>query len=614
MKSTRTWLFRGIMLTIPLLFFILLELILRLSGYGVSLPLFISTPDSANYILPRPDIVKRYFPQNTQVPSVSMEANLFLKKKPENGLRLFVQGGSTAAGFPYGLGASPAGMLDLRLKQTFPNKTVEVVNTAMSAVNSYTLLDFADEIIEQQPDGILIYAGHNEFLGILGVGSTYTAANSYTANLIFLKLKELRIFQLLQNFYNSIASSSPNSQPIQPKTQKRTLMAQVAKHKNIPINSETYQQGLTQFSNNLELLLGRYKEAGIPVFISTLASNLKDQKPFASHPLSPEDKQFIQQLKQKITLPKTTFHAELKHLLNQAKKQGNAILHYEIAKLFEQNKNYGAAKHHFQQAREHDLLRFRAPQAMNQIIKNIAIKYGATLVDYEARLAKSSSNQLIGNNFMLEHLHPNLQGYFILADSFYQSLKNSRLLPGSTHWIDANKAWKERPILPAEEYAGYAKIIQLKSDYPFREKPQKVILPPPADWQQSLGMDYFIKKINWITMMNQSFKGYLEKRNIPMVLKSSRIIADAMPQNPEANFRVGRQLLQNQNPLQAIIYFRRAVLEKPDNEVYVLTLSRTLLATSQQQEALKQLNVFLKAHPENTNALALKKKLSTTQQ
>ncbi|CAM5180859.1 hypothetical protein [Alishewanella longhuensis] len=56
-----------------------------------------------------------------------------------------VQGGSTAAGYPYGMGAALAGMLEQRLRRTFPEQPIEVVNTALSAVNSYTLLDFADE-------------------------------------------------------------------------------------------------------------------------------------------------------------------------------------------------------------------------------------------------------------------------------------------------------------------------------------------------------------------------------------------------------------------------------------------------------------------------------------
>ena len=42
----------------------------------------------------------------------------------------------------------------------------------MAAVTSYVLLDFADEIIAQQPDAVVIYTGHNEYLGIGGVGSS----------------------------------------------------------------------------------------------------------------------------------------------------------------------------------------------------------------------------------------------------------------------------------------------------------------------------------------------------------------------------------------------------------------------------------------------------------
>ena len=86
-------------------------------------------------------------------------------------LRIIVQGGSTAAGWPYGFGASLAGMLQQRLQATLPRRNIEVITTAMTAVNSYTLMDFAEEIIAQQPDAVLIYAGHNEYLGVLGVGS-----------------------------------------------------------------------------------------------------------------------------------------------------------------------------------------------------------------------------------------------------------------------------------------------------------------------------------------------------------------------------------------------------------------------------------------------------------
>jgi len=65
-------------------------------------------------------------------------------------------------------------ILNQRLSDAFPEKQIEIVNTATAAINSYALLDFMDEILEKQPDAILIYAGHNEFYGALGVASTET--------------------------------------------------------------------------------------------------------------------------------------------------------------------------------------------------------------------------------------------------------------------------------------------------------------------------------------------------------------------------------------------------------------------------------------------------------
>ena len=86
-------------------------------------------------------------------------------------------------------------MLEQRLLQTFPGRNIEVINTAMAAVNSYTLFDFVDEIIEQKPDLILIYAGHNEYYGSLGVGSAESLGRFRPVINLYLRLQHLRIVQ-----------------------------------------------------------------------------------------------------------------------------------------------------------------------------------------------------------------------------------------------------------------------------------------------------------------------------------------------------------------------------------------------------------------------------------
>ena len=575
MRSNKVWLFRFIMISIPVLFFVLAEWSLRLVGYGTSYPLFIQTPDSEHYILARPDIIKRYFGKQNAIPSVTMEASLFLKDKPDDGLRLFVQGGSTAAGFPYGIGASPAGMLDQRLKQTFPNRHVEVINTAMSAVNTYTLLDFVAEIIAEDPDAVLIYTGHNEYLGIMGVGSNFSAANSHAANLIFLKIRDLRLFQLMQNIYSSLRSQdlSPSS-PTSGEQTSRTFMSKVAREKNIAKESELFEAGVEQFNANLDLILSKYSEAGIPVYLSTIASNLKDQQTFASAPITNQSKQQLNALmdmaQERVAREILITRAE--EILTQSDNSQSADAHFVVGKALELSGNLDAAKPYFLLAKELDLLRFRAPEAINEIIRSKAQRENVYLVDYESNLASKSPARIVGKEFMLEHLHPNLQGYFVLADSFYQVLMQNSFQSLTQQRVSTNDAWRYRPVLPAEEYYGYAQIVQLKSDYPFTPEPIEFVLPQPADWQQQLGLKHFQKEIDWITMIADSYRGYVNERNLPMIIKSAQILADAMPYNHQANYEYGRLLAQDGRPAEARLYFNRAYMEQPDNETYQRSL------------------------------------------
>ncbi len=162
-------------LSLPLVIFILLELLLQLINYGDNLDLFIDAPaDFPQYQMANPKVARRFFNRVTAVPSPPMD--LFLKHKPAKGYRIFVLGGSTAAGYPYSANVLFSRILQRRLSDAFPERKIEVINLAMSAINSYALLDFMDEVLNKQADLILIYAGHNEYYGALGVASAESIA------------------------------------------------------------------------------------------------------------------------------------------------------------------------------------------------------------------------------------------------------------------------------------------------------------------------------------------------------------------------------------------------------------------------------------------------------
>ena len=542
MRKIGFWL---ILISLPLLLIAALEGAVRVLGLVPTYPVFVPHPAAPNYLTMRPDVIRRYFPAGADIPNVTVEPHYFLTEKPKNGIRLFVQGGSTAAGYPYGLGASIASMLENRLRQSWPDKPVEVVNTALSAVNSYTLLDVADDIIAQRPDAVLIYAGHNEFVGIMGVGSNYRLAESPAATAVYLQLKQLHLYKLLEQMLASKPAVAANSQ------EKRTLMSKMAAAQPITVDSPLYQAGLAQFQRNMRLLLAKYRDAGIPVYLATVASNIADQPPFQSADLTPEQLRSLTALQQGDS-------SQFASLATEAKTQQHALLTYQLGRWLRQQQRVEEAQQWLSLARDFDTLRFRAPQAINEQIKAFADNKAVWLVDAEQALRDHSPDGLIGRQLMLEHLHPNLPGYFVIADAFYQALASSKQLPSYAVTVDKAKAWAARPVLPAEEFAAFARVAQLTSDYPFQRTPQPVELPAAENPLQQAGLDFYAKKIDWLQLMKISMQVYQQQGDAEMQLKTALILADAAPDQPSWNAYAAKLLEKSTKPELAWWYWQRA--------------------------------------------------------
>lgn len=161
-----------IALWMPFVLFVLLELGLRMGGYSGDPKLFLKFQGYGGGELYRsnPNFAARYF-LNAHLRSTPSR-DRFLLEKPGNRLRLFVLGESTTAGYPCGFNGMFSRVLSDALIDVLSTNPIEVVNSATSAVNSYTVYDQIDVTIDHKPDGVMIYLGHNEFYGALGVASS----------------------------------------------------------------------------------------------------------------------------------------------------------------------------------------------------------------------------------------------------------------------------------------------------------------------------------------------------------------------------------------------------------------------------------------------------------
>jgi tetratricopeptide (TPR) repeat protein/lysophospholipase L1-like esterase len=436
LKSNKKIFFYSILIFLPLFTIALLELTLRLFSFGDDLSLFIPSSDP-KYIFCNPNVAKRYFSKFEHTIPL---ADYFLKEKPANGYRIFVLGESTVQGFPYEPNIAFSRILWRRLQDVFPNRTIEVINLGLTAVNSYTLLDFIPELLQQKPDLVLIYTGHNEYYGALGVASMENGSIPNWLKKIHLKFVHLKTYQLLQTVIGSIYKLFT---PLSYDDAKMTLMQKIVGKNIIPFNSELYNEGLVQFHDNMYELISKLKEKEIPVIISDQVSNIKDLPPFHS-------------------------------IYNVEYPPADSV--YNNAKRLESKSLFDEAKTNFIKAKDLDAIRFRAPENINKIITELAATLNINCISINNIFEKYSTNGIIGDNLMTEHVHPNIDGYFLMAEGFFQEIKREKMI--EKYWDTSKiKSWtyyrNNWGFTELDSSIADLRIKHLKAGWPF--KPETTI-------------------------------------------------------------------------------------------------------------------------------------------
>ena len=502
---------------LPFGLLLLLEVGLRLAGFGQSYPLFEPVPGAPGFLQANHDVVRRFMVREEDTPKLWIRPVPFQRVKSPETFRIFVQGSSTAEGYPYGYAASPAGMLQQRLQRTFPERRIEVVTTAMSAVTSYTLLDFSGEILEQRPDAVVIYAGHNEYVGILGVGSGFSVGRRRPVVLSFLWLKDLKIFQLGQRALSAFGVKGPSR-----RAEGRTLMATIVSEKKIPYGSPLYRRGLAQYRANLRALLGRYRKAGVPVFIGTLVSNERDQPPFIS-----------------------------------GRGADSAAWHFERGRALEKLGRYREARQAYLAAKDRDELRFRAPEEINAILREVAAEQGAHVVEVQEAFVRAARDGIVGHDLMLEHLHPNLDGYFVMADAFYEALREQGMIGPWDAPVPREVARQEIPATEVDRLYGEYRIRILTSDWPFANRKIRFRMAPAAGAVEEIAQSYFRGWIAWPAAMRSLLDHYRSTGDDAGAAKVAVLLAEAFPHRAEDQ-RAAAELLRRAGLPGSDVYQRRA--------------------------------------------------------
>ncbi|MDA0347323.1 MAG: tetratricopeptide repeat protein [Verrucomicrobia bacterium] len=360
-------------LVVPLLLFMVIELGLRLTGFGYNTHVFVEEKGIVRSNWP---FTFKYFPWSV---ARSMKSLEFAAKKEPGSLRIFVLGGSAAHGFPaeeFGISSQ----LQVMLEQAYPKRKIEVLNAAIPAVNSHVMLPVANACLQYDPDFLLVYLGNNEVVGPYGVGTFYSG---FSRNLSLIRLsqsiKSLRLYQLLVVLTGRHLTPNGSWKDME-SYQQNTLYE----------DDERLQTVYRHFDRNLSDLISAAADEDCPVILSTVGVNLKDSPPFASKESDTADAQYQLGL------------AELK-----TGKTEEALVA-------------------FKKARDMDGLRFRADSKVNAVIREQSIRHvgQVTLVDSEQLFEGEGSGAISipGDDVFYDHVHLSFAGNFLVAKALAEAV------------------------------------------------------------------------------------------------------------------------------------------------------------------------------------------------
>lgn len=397
---------------VPLFLLGVLELGLRVAGYGYSPRLFLPrTIGGEEVLIPNEKFAHRFFPP--ALARTPLSSAIMAARKPAKTYRIFLMGESAAYGDPdssFGVGRYLEALLDER----YPGTDFEVVCVAITAINSHVILPIARECAGNDGDMWVVYMGNNEMIGPYGAGTVF---GEKAPGLGFVRsalaLKTTRLGQLMDQLVTSLrgGSSAPESWAGIDMFSKNPL-----RHDD-PNRLKAYEN----FKANLDDILSVGKEAGVPVILSTVASNLRDCSPFVSlHAVGLTPVQLTEWerlFKEGESLEKAgSFQAALDVYAKAAALDPNfAELQFRIGTCQLALKEDVRAREAFERARDHDALAVRADTRINRIISDAMKSDPVTGVDAVQALSGHAPDGIPGKELFYEHVHLTMDGNYLLA-------------------------------------------------------------------------------------------------------------------------------------------------------------------------------------------------------
>lgn len=356
----------------------------------------------------------------------------FPVEKPAGRSRIFVLGSSPVWGF---VSHRPhdhtlfALYLKEEIERLYTGADTEIINAAHVGFGGPEVLFSMKEVVEYDPDLIMIYFGGVMPL-IEGMTDRDDLKKSPRVYRALEWLEQVRLFRLLRDLLKggeAEAQEAPGpfaeTEREPPEIDNRGIP--LFNPNSLPLKQPlVFDQGLANEIRNLQrfavqdyerlfvTLAEAAKERKIPVVFFTVATNMADFPPFWSihqRPITPaECARFAELLDKGLQAMERNDPTQAVVWLEQAVQLGPtyADAHYQLGQAYRLLGRQAEAQTAFRNAKEWDASNERAMDRPNEKLMEIADRYGFAIIDTEAIIrAMPESKGYLGREVFIDHQH-----------------------------------------------------------------------------------------------------------------------------------------------------------------------------------------------------------------
>jgi hypothetical protein len=312
--------------------------------------------------------------------SKSFQTSRFQNPKLPGTLRIAIFGGSSVYNIQQELKS-----LKTRLEEKLPDcyERVELINAGGNSYGSHRIVALVNEILEYEPDLVLIYSGHNEFEEQVqmqwSLGSLVGPMNRLSQLAFFRVPRDWWVKRRLQSltpeekwsYWSSVNKNILHGAPHTARRQDQSAFT-----------PEEIEKRILAFESNLRLMLQACRRKQVPVVLGTVSSNLV--APF----IGSENQQ--KQLQKIVGLLGRREYAQAKALSKKILADSST--------------------------------RHQASDLENKAIRSLAQEFGIPLADVEGRIEAAEPHQIPGETLFADHCHLNSNGNAILIREFEEQI------------------------------------------------------------------------------------------------------------------------------------------------------------------------------------------------